>query len=45
MFLRQGFEVTMEVEVPASIALRVGRKGKVWGCSYLKERARGLYVP
>lgn len=41
MFLKQGLEVIMEVEVPASIALRMGRKGKVWGCSYLKERARG----
>lgn len=45
MFLKQKFEVVMEVEVPASIALRMGRKGKVWGCSYLKERARGWYVP
>lgn len=45
MFLKQRFEVITEVEVPVSIALRVGRKGKVWGCSCLKERARGWYVP
>lgn len=41
MFLKQRFELIIEVEVAASIALRMGRKGKVWGCSYLKERARG----
>lgn len=34
------FEVIVEVE-----ALRTGRKGKAWGCSYLKEKARGQYVP
>lgn len=41
MILKQKSEVIVEVGVLASIALRMGRKGKAWGCSYLKERARG----
>lgn len=42
MFVKQRFAVIMEVGVPASIALRMGRKGKVQGCSYLKGRAGGV---
>lgn len=42
VFVKQRFAVIMEVGVPASIALRMGRKGKVQGCSYLKGRAGGV---